>query len=488
MKWKLLLYVNLWTFVIFNGCAQLKVQVDVYSDDPLLESLSDPKRLEATRNLIQRTKTVADNIVLTRKKIAEDMNNLEVKYLELMAKLNKFDSNNTDISIEIEDRRVAKTEYVEEIEKRGGAVMQQAERAMEALKHFAQVADKEISDGPISAARFLDAIETLEMQMTALAKTLDRLTTRNLGTHFEEVKETTLEYMPEELEETLDALERKKGKFTPAEQKKFKKVILEMSDFLDTIAANQEEVELLRKSAESIDFDRVGAALTSAYKAVYDKTTHPRYQEKEQLIRDISISMDFLTSQLDRIQDPADPVWRILSDPDNQHKWHTHFARAKFYAEGDAEVVFVQDRIGHFRPQRGQNNPAALIQGQVRINRTIASGVLDVLAAAGGVSGLAGQSKVKESLVNGDELNGKEKKNDTEADVNAKIRMKEKSEGAAKARRTLLNRLRVIRERVANSPKNQDIDAETYEQLKQILSVYQRFLKSSEGDKSCPIK
>jgi hypothetical protein len=430
---------------------------------------------------------VAENIVLTRKKIAEDMNNLEVKYLELMAKLNKFDSNNIDISVEIEDRRVAKTEYVEEIEKRGGAVMQQAERAMEALKHFAQVADKEISEGPISAARFLDAIETLEMQMTALAKTLDRLTTRNLGTHFEEVTETTLEYMPEELKETLDALERKEGKFTPAEQQKFKKVILEMSDFLDTIVANQEEVELLRKSAESIDFDCVGAALTAAYKAVYDKMTHPRYQEKGRLIRDIGKSRDYYTSQLDRIQDPVDPVWRILSDPNNQRKWHTLFARTEFYAEGKAEVVFVQDRIGHFRVQRGQNNPAALIQGQVRINRSIASGVLNVMAAAGGISG-PGLSKAKDIIVNGDELKVKEKKNGNDADAKAKIQVKEKSEGAAKARRTLLNNLRVIRERVANIPKNQDIDAETYEQLKQILSVYQRFLNPPKENKSCPIK
>lgn len=102
-------------------------------------------------------------------------------------------------------------------------------------------------------------------------------------------------------------------------------------------------------------------------------------------IRDLARNQDFYLSQLDRLQDPADPTWREILDPNNANNWSTLFARTKFRAKGDADVIVVRDRPGHYRVQRGTNNPAALIQGQLEISRSLASATTSIIGAMSGV-------------------------------------------------------------------------------------------------------
>lgn len=102
-------------------------------------------------------------------------------------------------------------------------------------------------------------------------------------------------------------------------------------------------------------------------------------------LRDIARNQGFYYSQLDRLQDAADPAWKEVIDPANKENWVPIFAKTSFYAEGKAEVVVVRDRPGHYRLQRGINNPAALIQGQLEISRSIASATTAVLGAVAGV-------------------------------------------------------------------------------------------------------
>ena len=104
----------------------------------------------------------------------------------------------------------------------------------------------------------------------------------------------------------------------------------------------------------------------------------------------LSVRLDLLNSQIDRLQDPADPVWREVTDPANDHKWSARPTTTSFYAEGDTSVVVVRDRLGQFRVHHGKNDPSALVQGQLRISRVVASSAIDVLAATSGVPGLAG--------------------------------------------------------------------------------------------------
>jgi hypothetical protein len=107
----------------------------------------------------------------------------------------------------------------------------------------------------------------------------------------------------------------------------------------------------------------------------------------ELAIAQLGSALDLYVSQIDRLQDPADPAWRELLRPENEVNWAPFFARTSYRAEGDTGVIIARDRLGHFRIQRARNNPAALIQGQLRISRAIASGLADALGAATGVPG-----------------------------------------------------------------------------------------------------
>ena len=115
-------------------------------------------------------------------------------------------------------------------------------------------------------------------------------------------------------------------------------------------------------------------------------------------LNDLIRSTSLLFSQIDRLQDPADPVWRIVSDPQNESKWNTTFSETCFYSEGNNSVVVVRDTPMSFRVQRGNNNPTALIQGQLQVSRAIANAAISVAGTAAGIptpklSGSASQGK-----------------------------------------------------------------------------------------------
>jgi hypothetical protein len=90
-------------------------------------------------------------------------------------------------------------------------------------------------------------------------------------------------------------------------------------------------------------------------------------------------------SQIDRLQDPADPVWRVISDPENESLWHESFVETYYYAEGNSEVVVARDTPISFRVQRGTNDPTALVQSQLQVTRALSSAALTVAKAATGV-------------------------------------------------------------------------------------------------------
>ena len=50
---------------------------------------------------------------------------------------------------------------------------------------------------------------------------------------------------------------------------------------------------------------------------------------------------------VDRLQDPADPIWRTVSRPENQEKWHNTFTETYFYAEGNTSCVVKPIQRAH---------------------------------------------------------------------------------------------------------------------------------------------
>lgn len=104
---------------------------------------------------------------------------------------------------------------------------------------------------------------------------------------------------------------------------------------------------------------------------------------------------DYRNSQIDREQNAADPMLRILADPMYEKMWTPNFARTFTSIEGNNGVIITRDRIGQFRVYAADNDPKALIDNQLQISQTVAKGVTQILAAA---SGLPGASAVAESL------------------------------------------------------------------------------------------
>jgi hypothetical protein len=88
---------------------------------------------------------------------------------------------------------------------------------------------------------------------------------------------------------------------------------------------------------------------------------------------------------IDRLQDPGNPVWRIVTDPANEAHWNTESVKTRFYAEGKSHVVMVRNDPMRFDVQEGTNNPAALIKGQLEVTRAIANAAIGVLGASTGL-------------------------------------------------------------------------------------------------------
>ena len=92
---------------------------------------------------------------------------------------------------------------------------------------------------------------------------------------------------------------------------------------------------------------------------------------------------------IDRLQDPGDPVWRVVTDPSNEGHWNEKISEVYFYAEGDAGVVVVRDDPLRYRVQSAKNNPAALIKGQLQIERAISNAAISIAGAASGIPTVA---------------------------------------------------------------------------------------------------
>jgi hypothetical protein len=96
-------------------------------------------------------------------------------------------------------------------------------------------------------------------------------------------------------------------------------------------------------------------------------------------------AFSMLTSQLERLQNPGSPVWRIVTDPENEKNWNTEFSRTYFYSEGNSGVVVVRDSPMDYRVQEGANNPAALVQAQLQVARAVADAAIQIAGASTGV-------------------------------------------------------------------------------------------------------
>jgi hypothetical protein len=192
-------------------------------------------------------------------------------------------------------------------------------------------------------------------------------------------------------------------------------------------------------------------------------------------------STTLLYSQIDRLQDPADPVWRIVSNPINESKWNTAFTNTYFYAEGNSSVVVVRDSPISFRPQRGANNPSNLVKSQLQISRAIGNAAISIAAATTGIP-------IALDSVEGQPA-PEAKRAQTSQEAEALAKRKVQAEQAAKLRaravRNLRNNLASLREelRLLDSGKKLKEFPDLQSLFNSILRAHKPFFSDSSGNK-----
>ncbi len=92
-----------------------------------------------------------------------------------------------------------------------------------------------------------------------------------------------------------------------------------------------------------------------------------------------------VTELVDRLQDAGDPIWRIVTDPENEKHWNKQFSKTYFFAIGNSGVVVVRDNPMRLRTQDASNNPRKLVGGQLGIVRSLANAAISIAGAASGI-------------------------------------------------------------------------------------------------------
>lgn len=387
----------LWIFAVMlsiGGCAssELSVRVDIYGDDPLLRGTLEVAVLD-----LERAISTAERYGSLRASLAESMVPLYVAYLQSSRALRGVDG---AVRPEAEQRTALSIEdYLTEIERRQRLAVDAAQNALDRLDRIASQLDATDFDQEASIV--------LETQIGTI---LDNaaIPFRVLGEEsYGSVFERRFAGFPDVIQDDLSMYEDTVAGLSDDQRRTFETQVARAREKLAVVASLLEELQEVGADLSVVAIERVRDAAGSDDEPATD------------LLRSVAIAASnvgpplletaapganaaFYTSQIDRIQDPADPAWRVVTAPENRDRWQQWLSKTEFYAEGDSSVVMVRERPGHFRVQRGTNNPTALIQGQLRINRALASGVIDIFASVAGVSGIPGLGSVFQSLDPGD--------------------------------------------------------------------------------------
>lgn len=202
------------------------------------------------------------------------------------------------------------------------------------------------------------------------------------------------------------------------------------------------------------------------------KSININFQTNRSLAKLVRMS-SLWNSQIDRLQDPSDPVWKIVTDPENKKKWNTQFSKTRFRAEGNSSVVVVRDNPMAYRVQQGTNNPTAAIQSQLDISRALGSVLISV---AGSVYGLdAGQ--VIPTSPNSDE--------DTEKAAQSLAVVSANTEATAKIREAALkdferNLELLLAESATINPRNANQVADFRRKLEALLEAKLKFFQNNK--------
>jgi hypothetical protein len=475
------LFILLPISLLLAGCASatLKLNLDIYKEDPFESApISEAKLIQIQNGidvLERESATLADN----RKKLGDTLFNTykEILYVITMAKRPNFNRN--DLESETKGFQVQLKEYKETIETKLREINALAESARNIL--FPKCLKGDEKSREPSELNVQNAVKKFEKAVGELGGPL--------GTHFEA---TLIQNWPTVAKSASEENLRNlfKDELTPPELKDLRVAAEKYNGVIDGLKKDgynipEKAIKDLNTGLENLKTPPSPSALSNSLVAIVKAgtTLSPAIGLSDRGETELGLlvkATTLLSSQIDRLQDPADPVWRIVSAPENEYKWNKDFSETYFYAEGNSSVVVVRDTPISFRQQRGANNPTALIQNQLVISRAIGNAAISIAAATTGVPiKLPSDTKSTASPpTNGNTA--------TESEVLA--RRKAVAEEQLRLRKQALSNLRnnliSIREefRLKDGKKTLGNYPELKSRLEVVLKAHQAFFKSSKSN------
>jgi len=163
-------------------------------------------------------------------------------------------------------------------------------------------------------------------------------------------------------------------------------LLSELNEAIENLYGEGLKIEkLVIKIKADSEVDESYGTLTTQLASEVTQLAETKSDEKlvsESEISQLVQAKELLESQAYRLKELADPVWKDIA---TTKKWKKNFGKTRFFAEGNSSVVLVQDDPVTYRIQQGSNNPAALIQGQLKITRAIADASIQIISAQAGI-------------------------------------------------------------------------------------------------------
>jgi outer membrane murein-binding lipoprotein Lpp len=432
--------------LLLAGCAstELRLHLDLYKEDPYLDAALNNAQITRMYAGLQAVENEADSLAKDRIRLAEDLlaayDNLY--YLTSKAVRPKFSK--TDLKSETRVFHENLAVYKQTVIAKAGNVIALADAARRKLDSYvaavalSAAAPKETKTAEKTAAQ--DREPPAKVTKTEVVESVKEVNKAfielggSLDTDFEKsfiknwpvvaamASEQNLKIIFKKEPEELDGLRQRIQTLNTTLQElrlRGRQIPESVSKDLENAAMAMDSPEPgdIKKSVDAIA--KVATDVPSAL-GIGDRGA----TALNQLLQ----STTLLYSQIDRLQDPADPIWRIVTDPENEPKWNTQFSESNFYAQGNSSIVVVRDTPMSFRVQRGANNPTALVQGQLQVSRALGNAAISIAAASTGlpVSHLMGKDKAGKSTVEVERFSEGETLSRRKAltEQNARVRMR----------------------------------------------------------------
>lgn len=372
----------LW-LVLLAGCAttNLTLNLDLYKEDPTVPLTH--KRVVKLQERLDAAQNEAQTLASDKRRLADNLFGTYEDLYKLSLLLKEGSSPPSYDPADLDELRGYLASYKETVREIENRIKTLAVEAQSNLKAYLKIPTDNTQAAQLAELDVFGSIRAVARELAKLGGPLgtdfEGSLVNSWGIVAQSIARDNLKFVDKEKKtETLQAIRNQVTKLALEIQE----LAAQGRRLSKEISANLSEAV---KSAALEPAKMKNSINAVAQAATFIAPSIGREDGGTTALRALLRSTSLLFSQVDRLQDPADPIWRIVSDPQNQAKWNTTFSETYFYSEGNNSVIVVRDTPMSFRVQRGNNNPAALIQGQLQVSRAIANAAISIAGAAAGL-------------------------------------------------------------------------------------------------------